>query len=147
MRGCAKISFGAASLKSNINTTDYAANYSDDGNGACCRIFAATQAHGLGGKGGDCLVWLLLLLLGVEVGGNGMIIGNLHRLGLNALIIATLATAVSVAASVLLWRNIKSKTGDDSHGNNPARENHETLKQKAAQPEIVPQQKREEEAL
>ena len=93
------------------------------------------------------LVWLLLLLLGVEVGGNGMIIGNLHRLGLNALIIATLATAVSVAASVLLWRNIKSKTGDDSHGNNPARENNETLKQKAAQPEIVPQQKREEEAL
>lgn len=93
------------------------------------------------------MVWLLLLLLGVEVGGNGMIIGNLHRLGLNALIIATLATAVSVAASVLLWRNIKSKTGDDSHGNNPARENHETLKQKAAQPEIVPQQKREEEAL
>ena len=93
------------------------------------------------------LVWLLLLLLGVEVGGNGMIIGNLHRLGLNDLIIATLATAVSVAASVLLWRNIKSKTGDDSHGNNPARENHETLKQKAAQPEIVPQQKREEEAL
>lgn len=93
------------------------------------------------------LVWLLLLLLGVEVGGNDMIIGNLHRLGLNALIIATLATAVSVAASVLLWRNIKSKTGDDSHGNNPARENHETLKQKAAQPEIVPQQKREEEAL
>ena len=93
------------------------------------------------------LVWLLLLLLGVEVGGNGMIIGNLHRLELNALIIATLATAVSVAASVLLWRNIKSKTGDDSHGNNPARENHETLKQKAAQPEIVPQQKREEEAL
>ena len=93
------------------------------------------------------LVWLLLLLLGVEVGGNGMIIGNLHRLGLNALIIAALATAVSVAASVLLWRNIKSKTGDDSHGNNPARENHETLKQKAAQPEIVPQQKREEEAL
>ena len=56
------------------------------------------------------LVWLLLL--GVEVGGNGMIIGNLHRLGLNALIIATLATAVSVAASVLLWRNIKSGTGD-----------------------------------
>ena len=50
-------------------------------------------------------VWLLRLLLGVEVGGNGMIIGNLHRLGLNALIIATLATAVSVAASVLLWRN------------------------------------------
>ena len=93
------------------------------------------------------LVWLLLLLLGVEVGGNGMIIGNLHRLGLNALIIATLATAVSVAASVLLWCNIKSGTGDDSHGNNPARENHETLKQKAAQPEIVPQQKREEEAL
>ena len=93
------------------------------------------------------LVWLLLLLLGVEVGGNGMIIGNLYRLGLNALIIAALATAVSVAASVLLWRNIKSKTCDDSHGNNPARENHETLKQKAAQPEIVPQQKREEEAL
>ena len=93
------------------------------------------------------LVWLLLLLLGVEVGGNDMIIGNLHRLGLNALIIAALATAGSVAASVLLWRNIKSKTGDDSHGNNPARENHETLKQKAAQPEIVPQQKREEEAL
>ena len=59
------------------------------------------------------LVWLLLLLLGVEVGGNDMIIGNLHRLGLNALIIAALATAGSVAASLLLWRNIKSGTGGD----------------------------------
>ena len=58
------------------------------------------------------LVWLLLLLLGVEVGGNDMIIGNLHRLGLNALIIAALATAGSVAASLLLWCNIKSGTGD-----------------------------------
>lgn len=101
-------------------------------------------------KAVTALVWLLLLLLGVEVGGNGMIIGNLHRLGLNALIIAMLATAGSVAASVLLWRKIKSGTGDDSRENNLACENlktrmaERTRKHKTAQPGIVTQQKLEE---
>lgn len=59
-------------------------------------------------KAVTALVWLLLLLLGVEVGGNAAIMGNLHRLGLDALVIALLATAGSVAGSVLLWRRIKS---------------------------------------
>lgn len=55
------------------------------------------------------LVWLLLLLLGVEVGSNDMLIGNLHRLGIEALVIAAFATTGSVVASVLLWRRLQSK--------------------------------------
>ena len=45
------------------------------------------------------LIWLLLFLLGVEVGGNGRIIRSLHTLGLEALAIATGATLGSVLAA------------------------------------------------
>ena len=53
------------------------------------------------------LVWLLLLLLGMEVGGNSAIIAGLHRLGVEALVVAACATAGSVLGSVLLWRSVK----------------------------------------
>ena len=49
-------SSGAASIKYQplfSTASNYAGNYSYDGSGACCRIFAAAQAHDLGGKGGD----------------------------------------------------------------------------------------------
>ena len=62
-------------------------------------------------------LWLLLLLLGVEVGSNAMIMGNLHRLGLDALIIAALATIFSIVASVLLWHRLKSGSPDAGNGN------------------------------
>ena len=45
------------------------------------------------------LIWLLLFLLGVEVGGNERIIRSLHTLGLEALAIAAGATLGSVLAA------------------------------------------------
>ena len=68
-------------------------------------------------KAVTAMVWLLLLLLGVEVGSNAMIMGNLHRLGLDALIIAALATIFSIVASVLLWHRLKSGSPDAGNGN------------------------------
>lgn len=50
------------------------------------------------------LIWLLLFLLGVEVGGNERIVRGLHTLGLEALAIATAATLGSVLAAWRLWR-------------------------------------------
>ncbi|MGN1245563.1 MAG: LysO family transporter [Muribaculaceae bacterium] len=62
------------------------------------------------------MVWLLLLLLGVEVGSNDAIIGNLHRLGLDALVIAALATIFSITASALLWHRMKSGYPTSNNG-------------------------------
>ena len=54
------------------------------------------------------LIWLLLFLLGVEVGGNKKIIAALPSLGLDALIIAALSMAGSCALAWGLWRYIHS---------------------------------------
>lgn len=50
------------------------------------------------------LIWALLFLLGVEVGGNERIVRSLHTLGLEALAIATASTLGSVASAWALWR-------------------------------------------
>jgi len=52
------------------------------------------------------LIWALLFLLGLQVGGNEQIITNLNSLGLEALLIATLATLGSVLGAWWLWRKI-----------------------------------------
>lgn len=63
------------------------------------------------------MVWLLLFLLGIEVGSNGGIIGHLHSLGVESLAIAVCATAGSVACSVWLWRKLPvGCDGDASKG-------------------------------
>ncbi len=59
------------------------------------------------GKVTTVLVWLLLFLLGLEVGGNPQIVEALPTLGIDALIIAFLATLGSIMAAGLLWRWIK----------------------------------------
>ena len=50
------------------------------------------------------LIWALLFLLGIEVGGNERIVRGLHTLGLEALAVATASTAGSVLAAWALWR-------------------------------------------
>ena len=53
------------------------------------------------------LIWLLLFLLGVEVGMNEQVVKNFAALGLEALLIAVFATFGSVTGALLLWKNIK----------------------------------------
>ena len=53
-----------------------------------------------------CLIWLLLFLLGVEVGGNERIIRGLHTLGLEALLVAVAATLGSALAAQAWWKDI-----------------------------------------
>ena len=49
------------------------------------------------------LIWILLFLLGTEVGDNKMIIVGLHSLGLEALVITLAAVGGSVLCAWWLW--------------------------------------------
>lgn len=49
------------------------------------------------------LIWLLLFLLGIDVGGNQEIINGLHIIGLEAIIITLAAVLGSVTAAWGLW--------------------------------------------
>lgn len=49
------------------------------------------------------LIWTLLFLLGIEVGGNKEITDNLHLIGLDALIITLGAVIGSILGARLLW--------------------------------------------
>lgn len=55
------------------------------------------------------LIWLLLFLLGIDVGSNRRIIEGLHRLGLEAIVIALYGIAGSVFAAWMLWKWIEKK--------------------------------------
>lgn len=50
------------------------------------------------------LIWLLLFILGVEVGSNEQIIKGLHTIGLEAVILTLGGTLGSVIAAWALWR-------------------------------------------
>ncbi len=50
------------------------------------------------------LIWLLLLVLGIEVGLNDQVVKQFHMLGLEAFLIALFATTGSVFGAWLLWR-------------------------------------------
>lgn len=50
------------------------------------------------------LIWALLYLLGVEVGGNEAIINSLHTLGMEAAVMTLGSTLGSVTAALLLWK-------------------------------------------
>lgn len=67
------------------------------------------------------IIWLLLFLLGVEVGADPAVVGGLATLGVTAFVICTLAVAGSIFASWGLWRWIGRKSrnrgpeaGDDT---------------------------------
>lgn len=53
------------------------------------------------------LIWLLLFLLGAEVGSNSDIVDGLPTIGKEALIITTAAVLGSAAMALLLWKLIK----------------------------------------
>jgi uncharacterized membrane protein YbjE (DUF340 family) len=52
------------------------------------------------------MIWVLLFLLGVEVGGDNHIIESLHTLGLESVVICLCSTLGSVVAAWLLWRRL-----------------------------------------
>lgn len=55
------------------------------------------------------LIWLLLFLLGWEIGTNRMVVVQFGRLGLEALIIASAGTLGSVMGAKFLWNWIAKK--------------------------------------
>ena len=59
-------------------------------------------------------IWLLLFLLGVEVGSNEQIIKGLHSLGLEAIILTFGGTLGSVIAAWFLWKTIYKEEGNQS---------------------------------
>ena len=61
-------------------------------------------------------IWILLFVLGVEVGCNPHIIKSLHTLGLEALFIAVMSTMGSVIAAMLLWKSVKKKEEKSNEG-------------------------------
>jgi uncharacterized membrane protein YbjE (DUF340 family) len=52
------------------------------------------------------LIWALLFLLGVEVGGDSHIVESLHTLGLESVVICLCSTLGSVVAAWILWRRL-----------------------------------------
>lgn len=67
------------------------------------------------------LIWALLFLLGVEVGGNEAILHGLHTIGLEAVVLTLGGTLGSVMAARLLWQALtgrkrgKTPTSSTSH--------------------------------
>ena len=55
------------------------------------------------------LVWVLLFLLGIDVGGNQTIINGLHTIGVDALVITSAAVLGSVIMAGGLWYYIDKK--------------------------------------
>lgn len=66
------------------------------------------------------IIWLLLFLLGAEVGGNEQVVRGLATLGVQALVLCAGALAGSIACSYLLWRWIGGKAGDVISSEAPA---------------------------
>ena len=54
------------------------------------------------------LIWVLLFLLGLEVGMNDNVVRKFASIGLEAAVIAVAATLGSIVAAKLLWRSIKN---------------------------------------
>lgn len=72
------------------------------------------------------LIWLLLFLLGIEVGSNEMIVRSLPTLGVEALLLSPAATLGCCVLACMLWRvsknntvleNVKKETSTDKEGN------------------------------
>ncbi len=56
------------------------------------------------------LIWILLFLLGLEIGSNKNVITEFHKLGLEAFLIATAGTLGSVVLAKLLWKKRPPKS-------------------------------------
>lgn len=60
------------------------------------------------------LIWLLLFLLGIEVGSNEMIVRSLPTLGVEALLLSSAATLGCCVLAWALWRVSKNNTAQES---------------------------------
>lgn len=60
------------------------------------------------------LIWLLLFILGIEVGSNEQIIKGLHTIGLEAVILTLGGTLGSVIAAWALWKVVYRVKGGQS---------------------------------
>ena len=74
----------------------------------CCDL--KKIADGVGGFL-KITIWLLLFVLGLQVGSNEVIMHSLHTMGLEALVIGLLATLGSCVGAWLLWRFVSRKGG------------------------------------
>lgn len=63
------------------------------------------------GKVTMVLIWVLLLLLGVEVGANRQLIESLPTLGLEAAAVAVVSLVGSCLMAMLLWKCINRREG------------------------------------
>ena len=63
-------------------------------------------------------IWILLFVLGVEVGSNPDIIGSLHTLGVEAIFIAGMSILGSAVAAMLLWKNVKKNEEKEKEKDN-----------------------------
>ena len=82
-------------------------------------LVATTYAQGLNqltrknaigtwaGRATTGLIWLLLFMLGIEVGSNDQIISALTTLGVEALVLSGFATLGSCALAWALWKTAK----------------------------------------
>ena len=52
------------------------------------------------------LIWLLLFILGIEVGGNEQIVKGLHAIGIEAVTLTLGGTLGSVIAAWILWLSL-----------------------------------------
>lgn len=57
------------------------------------------------------LIWLLLFILGIEVGSNEQIIKGLHTIGYEAIVLTLGGTLGSVLAAWMLWRALYKRKG------------------------------------
>lgn len=60
------------------------------------------------------LIWLLLFILGIEMGSNEQIIKGLHTIGLEAVILTLGGTLGSVIAAWALWKVLYRVKGGQS---------------------------------
>lgn len=60
------------------------------------------------------LIWILLFLLGIDVGNNQEIINGLFTIGVEALIVSVAAVLGSVIGAMLLWKWISGKSSEKS---------------------------------
>lgn len=60
----------------------------------------------------NLLIWLLLFILGLEVGSNPQIISGLAKIGVEALLITVAGVFGSAIAAFILWKHINIKQKD-----------------------------------
>lgn len=74
------------------------------------RIKSATRKNAIGtwtGRATTGLIWLLLFMLGIEVGSNDQIISALPTLGVEAMVLSVFATLGSCVLAWALWKTTK----------------------------------------